>query len=371
MLLCNDTALEAYKKGTLSDYVSVAIEPKDVHRFIEAIEKEEGIEVRGMFNYEKYPIFDLKVYDPATIDFNIRDYWAFGFNNLYVKVEFLQHTPNREFVRKNWRRAESLYKRHIQVNYHGDKIKSRIGHAVHRTVGKYAEKRPLGQQFFDAMIKKYSGQSKYISIGKDVFEKSIFDTKTEVTVEGRKFYIPGIGCEYLEARYEEDLNEVDAREFIQKDFRFRDGDYAWEDYAEYIDYLDFAHYYDNVNTLYEYRSKYRKWNKQFVEDKRLLRRTHLRFVFWQKYTPIKGELIALYEKGDYDSLSEKLQPYLDELKNFHTFDMTIYFDREIFNIAKDILAKSGKTDIAEDIEELIPKEHLAPIRIKDYKGEYI
>lgn len=371
MLLCDGSALASYINGELSDYVSIAIEPKDAYKFIEEIERDEKLEVRGMFNYKEYPLFDLKVYNPGTVDFNIRNYKRFGFSNLYVTVEFIQHTPNVKIIAKNWERAKALYRGHIRVNYHEGDAKNKFRLAIYRYIRKFAKSRNLGREFFDKLVNRYSRVSKRITLGRSIFDRELFNNKTEVSVRGRQFFIPGTGSEYLEERFGENWHDQSSRDYIENEFRFRDADHNWENYKDFIEYLDFSDYFENTRMLNSYKQEYRKWNRRFVYDKRILKRTHLRFVFWQKYMPMKGELIELHKSGDYEKLSEILKPYTEELKKHFKYGMTVFFDRDIFEISKDVLRETGSPEIADAIENYIPEEHKEPIRIKNYQGEYI
>ncbi|MBQ6623114.1 MAG: hypothetical protein IJH57_00700, partial [Mogibacterium sp.] len=272
---------------------------------------------------------------------------------------------------KVWSKARRGYREYLRVTYDQDKAGSRKRTILYNAVDKTTSEDKLGAMVFDRLVKRYSKKSKTVQIGRRSFPAELFDEYRTVLVEGREFKIPKDEETYFKIVYGRKWKTRNSAIFQDTPFRFRDGDHSWEEFQEYIKYLDLDEYYSNVRTIKSYGDEYKIRNRAFRHTIDIKERTHYRFVFWQKYMPIKDKLIELHEKGDMEKLEDILEPYLYELTAFSHKDLTIYFDREIFDIAKDVLRATEREDVADLIETLIPEEHLEPIRIKNYKGEYI
>lgn len=101
----------------------------------------------------------------------------------------------------------------------------------------------------------------------------------------------------------------------------------------------------------------------------LLFRTGDRYDLYEKYEPMKEEILRLHDAGLYDELAAKLAPYKKLLdKNFKE-GLGLCFDPEIFECMMDVLKKDGKEEYAEQVRALVPPEHFEPIVIKDYRDE--
>lgn len=371
MFLCDATALAVYRDGKLSDYVSIAIETKDAYKFIRAIEDNTDLGVRGMFNHYRYPRFDIKVYDSSTIDFDLKNYNDMGFCGLYVNVRFVKYISKINIIAKNWRRAENAYSQYINVEYDKIQIGKRNRIKLYNAVCAITSEETLGRRVFDMLVNRYSCSSATVELGNKIFPQEVFKELQMTNLCGHDFLLPKNPEEYLELRYGENWREVKLNEWEDTDYQFRDGDFSWEDYKKYVGYIDLDEYEKSIETLRRSGLEYRRRQRLFKRKNEIIKRSHVRFLLWQKYMPMKEEIIRLYEKRDMEKLLEIYDIYIRYLKYFNKRRMTIFFDRELFDIAKELLEYIGRPELAAAIERIIPEEHLEPIRIKNYKGEYI
>ena len=81
--------------------------------------------------------------------------------------------------------------------------------------------------------------------------------------------------------------------------------------------------------------------------------------------------MRLYNEGNFDQLREELSDYLEKLGEFAALDLGLCFDMDIFNAAVGLIRHDGNDEYADTLEQLVPDEHKKPLRIMDYKGNYI
>ena len=371
MFLCDSTALKAYCEGSLSDSVFVAIEPKDAYRFIKAIEEQSRYGIRGIFNYYHYPEFDLKVYDDNTIDFNLATYRNFNFCGLYVTVKFIMHLPDEKRARRSYLRDLDTFKQYISVKYDNMDVPMHKRLRLMLLLSRLTSRDNYHQKIFQRNIKRFSQTTKDVKVGEAVCNASIFDNKAIAAIDGREFYIPGNPAAYFMCRYGNGWETRGVGPYEEHNYRFRDGDHSWKEFKEYIGYLDLEEYYSKRDISRNNIEKNKTFEKRWQRDKYIVERTHLRFVFWLKYMPIKEDLIELHRSGKYVQLQDILNPYLKEMERFANSNLAICFDEDIYNIAIDIFRTMGKEKLCNRLRSIVPQEHSKELKIKNSRGEYI
>ncbi len=371
LFLCEDTALAAYRDGSLSDNVYTAIDVRNVHKFIDAVEGHEGLCVRSMRNYYHYGSLDLKVYDPETTDFDLDMYRDLGFAALYVTVRLIKHVPDNKRRRNAARGTVATYQELIKKKYDDRKIKFHARLLLQRFMSAFVSEEAFRQKVFESSVSAFSDESKRVSVGGYMHKPEVFSSMTTVNIGDRPFNIPEKAEAYFKVHYGDNWEEKALPEYKENNLRFRDETIPSYEFIKSVEYLDLDDYFANRKTLLSLNRRVRKADRFFRRDKNIVLRTHRRFAFWQKYMPRKEEIIKLYSEGDIEGIRDIMGDYLNELEIFAKKKLTIFFDREIFDIAKAVFMAEGKEELTESMEELIPPEHLEPIRIKNYKGEYI
>ena len=97
----------------------------------------------------------------------------------------------------------------------------------------------------------------------------------------------------------------------------------------------------------------------------------MRFKLWQKYMPMKDEIVSMHEKGDYDALAKVLKEYMYDMELCEEKELGLCFDEDILNITLDVYRHNGDAEHAEALNKLVPPEHREVLHIMDYKGDII
>lgn len=119
------------------------------------------------------------------------------------------------------------------------------------------------------------------------------------------------------------------------------------------------------------RNKVRAYSDKVNEYYNILARTDTRFKLWQQYEPQKEKIMALVQDGNIDGLQDVLSDYLEKLAEFASMDLGLCFDMDIFNAAISVIRHDGRNEYADILEKLVPEEHKRPLRVMDYKGNYL
>ena len=121
----------------------------------------------------------------------------------------------------------------------------------------------------------------------------------------------------------------------------------------------------DFDTLIRTRCDCIMWQKDHVEplekkisaEMLLIRRTADRIRLWEKYYPMKDDLIHLREEENWDELGKKLAENITCIEKWQGNKMGFCFDNTIFDITCDVLQHRGRDEYVKKIRALVPAEH--------------
>lgn len=378
MFLYGETALAAYRDGVLSDDVRVCVDAKDAAGLIEAVsgDPEGRFGIEGMHNNGSFPAFELRVYDPATIDFNANNFMQYRNNCIHVAVELIEHVPKSKLTARRLDLEYGLYKDRNKLRQKKASAGSQnrlkmflIGRMDRREKKLGAEAVSAG--LFRMLADGYAGPEGKVRVGKTGFAKDTFGSTSETVLEGETFALPGQPEKYLRKLFGPNWKNTACTEYEETSAKFRDADISWADYEVRIRDIDFDDFEANMKKNNALRREYKVYNDAVHHYYDILRRTDERIKLWQKYEPEKEKIMELAAKGDTEALASELEEYLDALDRFHKLGLGLCFDMDIFGAAKAVLAARGEEEYAAELEALIPEVHRQPLHIMDYKGNII
>lgn len=377
-LLYGDTAIQAYKEHTLSDYATACIDIRDVEKFIRLIEGSEdtGLKVESMLNNGRYPNFELRVYDPNTVDFSFLQFMKYQNNCLHVTVRIIEHIPGSKLSRKLTYLKYGFYKDNNKVKA------SEIDFAKQRKIKKAGIKylqmkqkvsgdESVSANCFKMLLKKCSGDSSAVMVGNIRYPAKTFRRTVPVMVEGVEFRIPADPEAFLTRMAGYGWESAELQTFAETSNRFRDTTFSWEELKRNLEGIDFDAYLKAQKEYKLSRNKVRAYSDKVNEYYNILARTDTRFKLWQQYEPQKEKIMALAQDGDIDGLKDVLSDYLEKLAEFASMDLGLCFDTDIFNAAISVIRHDDRNEYADILEKLVPEEHKKPLRVMDYKGSYL
>lgn len=97
----------------------------------------------------------------------------------------------------------------------------------------------------------------------------------------------------------------------------------------------------------------------------IVRRTSERFLLWQQIMPKKEAIVQLYEMGAVAQVKKILAPYTEAIERYAGLNLGLCFDEDLLEIELDLLRRSGKNDLADRAEALVPEAHRVPIVLEE------
>lgn len=374
--LAYETALHAYRSHQFENpttSITILMPLKDILKFREVIIKENrpDRELDSIYDNDFYPNLTFRYCDKNSLYLNLNNSIDIGFKShgLFVKIGVLRRC-HKSITRSTMRFFEYGWV-YSNPDYYTGVFRRKIIKKAGEILLKIS--RPIYKKIliklFEHTQKKFNYDEKVIfrcmygSVKR--FPENIFSTKQFVEFEGKKYPIPEDTDSYFKVMYGSDWEEHHFKDKgIREDF-IVDPRLPYSEYFKYISEKNISVDLKETN-LKEKKAQYkaRTTNKTINNAWKKVLRTGARFKMWEKYMPLKNEIIKLYNDNEWDELRNILEEYDDVIKEFNEKKMTVFFDREIFDIYKALLIHDGYKTLAEKLERRIPECHLKPIDIK-------
>lgn len=359
-------ALEKDSIGPNAAYASVLMTGDNCRAFIDAFEQKDlsNRELDYWGNNPTYPDFTLRYVASDTTAFDMLDYLNYRAHGMYIEVEIL-----RGFVKSRKAGTMRALERVAVISALGEypesywtfDSKEKMDKLYYRAAKVFRGEAGIRRDLFEFFSKecyKPSARGMYSvchngnvikGIPKELFEGEIH----ECVINGRAFPMPS-DCELLlrKAGVKSPESFVIDSERAYTDV-IESAGLAEEDFRKIHDAdLRFA---DNERSKKEHFAVARR-------DWQVVMQTDARFRMWKEYMPRKDSILKMYEAGDYESLSEELRDYDEEMGKILSFKRSFSFDNELHDVYIHTLLHKGEKEKAENIIRWMPKSHLKEIQ---------
>lgn len=371
VFLSGETALCAVRDETLSDYPEICIPEKFFDSFAQLIKDDGDYEVLGLTRNKNNRYSQLIVNNPKTVDYDLDRSANLRCIGLHVKVFAIQSCSKKALLKI---KIKTLLKKHLKsaVFKFGDvKRNGKRRNVVLRAISAVAPDKYLINQVRRSLFDGRNDETQRVLVNSISYPKGIFDNRKKARISDRDFFIPNNYEEYLFYTFGSEWRSRKTRYFNEKDTMFRDTNHTAEEYKKAIEYMDYDDYSINKTNLYE--CVYGEKTARIIQSryKWLIKRTHERFLLWHKYMPHKETICRLYDNGEMLQLEKLLSEYTQKLREYADRDLTMCFDKKIFEIAMEVMRYKGLGALVKKIRPLVPEEHKKEVVIKDYEGNII
>lgn len=365
-ILGGTTAEEAALFGILPNgrYTATVYMPlKDFVKFREYVDlnRAEDRVIEGMDNNSRFPGFYFHYVDKNTTYYNYNYGDSYICNGIHVKITILKKFSNSKKIKKLIRKEKSFtfnsykYNRKLSAKNRFRKIftgirllfarKSIAKNIYNRSMNAYMEEKSfvLNYGVLDAKKAKLIKYPSYLLTGR---------TKTELC--GHNFYVPQniemhvkliMGRKPLETLPEQINNTtVIMSDIIPYDEYMTD----MKERVRIAKLRQRIRRNDNMHGAVTY----------FIhKDWKIMECVNARLYLIKEYLPLKEQLVDAYQKGDFEMLTELLTNYDEQARqHLSKTGMSIYFDKEIFDIYLIWLGKNYGAKIAAKMRKSVPKE---------------
>lgn len=353
LYLLRETALAAYRDGSLSDTVYTCIDMNDAKKLMSAVRWQRGrlhTVIESMLSNDHYPRFELRYCDTETTEFNLSQLHHYDNNCIHITIKLISHIPEDA---TEYKAAQAEYRQHL----------SALAEGTNSTKD--------AARIFRRLMKAGSNRSQRVSVGKQRLDYSCFINAETIELEGQSYLVPGPCGNYLKETFGSDWRDHTLHRFRESSVRFISADFAWSEYRDAVSYIDL----DGYSALCDERDRV---SELFAEKHRvisgyydILDRTVDRFRLYCKYYPQKEALLEMEKNGQTAQLREELSEYIELIDRYYRLGLGLCFDKEIFELTLRLMSSEFGSSYADSVRAEVPAKHLESLQLKDYRGELI
>lgn len=374
--LCKETALSAYtKEGFFPSCceANVAMTTADALRFIKAVNKENRADrsIDSMYSNKNYPDFTLRYGDTNTLMMMLPFNNASYLPNIAVTIHMIRFKSGKAV--KVYRHTRTLWKACVRptvtVAGFGRRAAVIACHVVKNILGGRLFSRALFKLWVNLHRNK-NDQNVSICAGRYTFPNALLDAVSTVTLEGCTFPTFADPETYFLKEYGKNWQTCKPEYLVASSSLLVSANVS---YREYIlrakDQINYKAIQKQKIKLDLIQAKVSLYNHKINGYYAIVDRTQRRFAMYEKYMPMKEQLVQLHKEERWDELNELLKPYRSALWACYKKKLGLCFDKDIFEMTMDILLREGSKTYVRKLRAMVPEEHWKPIVITDYKGE--
>ncbi len=365
-ILGGTTAEEAALFGELPNgryTATVYMTLKDFVQFREYVNanRVEDRVIEGMDNSSYFPGFYFHYVDKNTTYYNYNYGNSYKCNGIHVKITILKKFSNSKKVKKLIRKEKSFsfnsYKFNRKLSARNRARKFFMG------IRLLFARKSIASNIYNRSMKAYMEDKDF------VMNYGILDSKKAKLIKYPSYLLTGrVTAElcghtfYVPQNIEQHIKLIMGRKPLENlPEQINNSTVIISDIIPYEEYLTDM---KQRNSIAGLRQKIKKNDKMhgavtyFIrKDWKIMECVNARLDLINEYMPQKESLIKAYQSGDFDSLTELLTDY-DEQARHHLSQtgMSIYFDKEIFDIYLVWLGRNYGARIAGRMRKSVPKE---------------
>lgn len=374
--LCKETALAAYTTQGFfpSCYeANVAMAADDAMRFIKAVNKEKRADrvVDSMYSNKNYPDFTVRYGDAGTLMMALPYNEASILPNIAITIHMIRFKSKNTV--KTYRRTRTLWKACVRptVTVAGFSRRAAVMtcHAVKNVLGGHLFSRWLFKMWVRIHSRK-NNKNVSICAGTYKFPNELLAGTTEITFEGHTFPTFANVETYLLKEYGKNWATCKPEYLVPSSSLLVSANVSFQEYVRRSKgQINYKLIHKQKLQLDLIQAKVSLYNHKINGYYAIVDRTQRRYAMYEKYMPMKEQLVQLHREERWEELNELLKPYRSALWACYKKKLGLCFDKDIFEMTMDILLREGSTTYVRKLRAMVPEEHWKPIVITDYKGE--
>ncbi len=193
---------------------------------------------------------------------------------------------------------------------------------------------------------------------KKIFPKGIFSDEKKIFFEGIECYIPSDEKAFFQTQIgrEWKTKQYQGKE-VQK-FLLSDANCSYYEYMDYLKENDISiDISKELQTENEIKKRLKEPNRIVSEAWEKVLRTDIRIHMYQKYMPVKMQILQEYQSQNWDELDRIFAIYDEEMHKLVEKKMAVSFDSEIQEIYYKLLEHKGEKAFKKKVIDLIPEEY--------------
>lgn len=359
---------------------TIMMRTDDFNAFIDIVNKQNNPDrcIESWLNNPTYAGFSARYVNKNSLMLDVPYIHRYKEYGLSVNIDVIRYAPKGRLRRK----ALSLYEKGWEANHKQGKktrgIKSLLCAAVVRFQTLLIGKKRMAKRLFNMFISHYSSADyltkpkcfiRRFNSKRKCFSAELFRETGYGEIEGKKYRVSSKCNKYL--------TELYGHGWIRrKKVPTGRKPSIWtiiDPVAPYRLFLDELKNHNDINLkgVLSHRQSMTKINKVKRENRvyiskywDTLFRTGDRFYLWEKYMPIKDELVEAYNNENFEELSLMLSEYRELIYKYYKKGLGLCFDPDILEMQIELYIMEGKQKYADKVAKLVPEQHLKPIILK-------
>lgn len=365
-------AISMYRDDEIITNGTIGIHAKDVKKFISAV----GNNLDGSraletpFDSPNLPALFLRYCDLNTLDCSLNSYKSYLYNCLHINIKIITGMPKGGLKNKIKRKIAAFYLTSNVTSTTGKSVKYKLVRKGIRFIRHIFGWKNTSKIAFNCFLSVSSDKSAKVKIDKKKYDRTVFGEPYEKFIGGFRYCLPTKVEKYLSDTYGK-WKKKTVSDDKPSTTRAISANMSWKEFQRRMKECNFDQYYVELKKYKRENRKFSIYNKKVNGYYYLLERTNDRFLLYTEYKDKKKDIQQLFENESYSELKDILRPFISALEKNYKRGLGLCFDKEIFNITMGLYELDGKKKKADEMRALVPNEHWEPIRLKNYKGEYI
>lgn len=366
-------AAEAVELGTFlpgcwSAYVIV--HPRDRKRLIKALEKNMPPmrAVESIESNKDYPDFSIRYTHTGSLFYKAEEFGFYRHNGIALTVYFAR--PIEKKIRRKinsgiYAAVEAIAYPSIYANQTRKKI---IAGVLGRVASMLLTKKGFKKIAWQIIYRSHYSKNLESFTIKSYWYKRIplppvdFSKKELCMLNDHAFPIPVNYYAFNRPQIRKNWKEIN---FTPKAPNYVFADISCDDYIRKIDSLHLKKRYSKAaGKLSRINAKAAPASRYLLLAWKIVCRELDRIKLAHTYLPLKDDIMALWNSGDYDALGLVLQDYIDAINNYVKSGLAIAFDNDILRAAWAYMDHIGRGRMIETMLYKMPRSHYSPANIK-------
>ena len=368
-------AAEAVELGTFAPECCsayIVLNPNYRKQFIDAVKQglKDNRFLESFESNKNYPDFSMRYGDTETVVFDLREEGFYQYNGLNITILFVKPKKKNNLMQKFnaglYAAIEAAAFSSVFNNTSNKKIIAGIlAKMMFLILGKKLSKNIVWNLIYTKKKKSniLTGSIKTYWYKEINLPELDFSKKQVCSLNDFKFYVPVNYIQYIRGQV---ISNWDIGTPIGKVLKadiIAAMDVSAEAYLKVLINLRLKNkFFKNWSRLVRCNkccSKYTWYGTRYAW--KMANRSFERLSLWQKYAPLKYNIMNLYKKDQFDTLEIILSDYIDCLVKNAKNAVAIIFDEEIFWVTWEMFRREGRLGIIKNIIPKIPAMHLNQI----------
>lgn len=316
----------------------------------------------SMLDNKNFPHFAARYTNENTLHFPVCFHKYYASRGLAVEIEFIRSSNNSRSAKIAYALESSWEFMHYK--FFGYRKKPAIGALALRVIGIFTGKKFIAKKIFEKCQEagKPKQNKKWFIRPYDAKQKtkhypySVFEEAKRGMLENAELSFPAELERYLDIYFGTNWEKRKICGSCAGVNNIKDANLSYLDYEALLDNKKVNKCWKSMKHLNNINAKNQETQKSIVKYWHIMLRSEARVKLYEKYAPMKKDILLMHEQGKHEELFELLADYYEQIVFFAKWDMGLCFDKEIFDVMVETMRNIGLKEEAEALLNTTPAD---------------